>query len=95
MKIVDMFSKPVVGSTLAKGQIVAAGWTEDEKMYRSMLDLEQPTLKSTIENSYQRAQPIKSKDFPCIYLDCPYRFTFQNIEQHLNDVHKVVKIKLG
>ena len=61
---------------------------QPEKHYQNI-------LKSAIENSYQRAQPIKTKDFPCIYLDCPYRFTFQNIEQHLNDAHNVTKIKVG
>ena len=61
---------------------------QPEKHYQNI-------LKSAIENSYQRPQPIKTKDFPCIYLDCPYRFTFQNIEQHLNDAHNVTKIKVG
>ena len=37
MKKVEMFSKPVVGSALVKGQIVAARWSEDEKMYRAII----------------------------------------------------------
>ena len=37
MKIVEMFAKPVVGSALVKGQIVAARWTKDEKMYRAII----------------------------------------------------------
>ena len=49
--------------------------------------------KCAIENSFQRAQPVKSN--PCIYLDCPYRFTLENIEKHLNDAHKITKIKAG
>ena len=37
MEKIDTFAKPVVGSALVKGQIVAARWSEDEKMYRALI----------------------------------------------------------
>ena len=36
-KEVEIVSKPMESSTLVKGQIVAARWSEDEKMYRSLI----------------------------------------------------------
>ena len=36
-KEVEIVSKPMESSSLVKGQIVAARWSEDEKMYRALI----------------------------------------------------------